>query len=499
MAPFSSSGYVGNPQLITVFNNIATRRLEGTMRIELGKFKKELYFKNGLLVGGRSNILKETFGRVLFENGLISQPDYEESLKEVLNNKKKHGMVLQERGLLPINITDALKLQLRMRFVYTFGMSDGSFHFRETVIPDNVVSQFSLPILSLVMEGIKMHLPKNVVSEYLNKCMDKACLKGATQYDPSQINLSQEELNLLTKIISNKTLKESLSDIKMDTAEAMSLVFLFLGMELAAFKESQKEEPKKIKTHAAEERPKLSEEHQKLLEEFKDKHDELKDKNYYEILNVKQNADKALIKKSYFIFAKQYHPDHYFDYPSEVKETASDVFTLITTAYETLSNDEERNKYNEYLKTGKKQMEDNEANSIVKAELQFQKGMIFLKTNNLKEAYENFKWAIELNPTEGEYLSYFGWLIFKLEPDSDNAKSKAIEYIQRGLQLNKEQDTGYYFLGRILKVKGDEQKALEAFKTAYAKNKQNIDALREIRAYELSQKGQKGVFKKFFK
>lgn len=499
MAPFSSSGYVGNPQLITVFNNIATRRLEGIMRIELGKFKKELYFKNGLLVGGRSNILKETFGRVLFENGLISQPDYEESLKEVLNNKKKHGMVLQERGLLPINITDALKLQLRMRFVYTFGMSDGSFHFRETTMPDNVVSQFSLPILSLVMEGVKMHLPKNVISEYLNKCMDKACLKGVTQYDPSQINLSQEELNLLTKIISNKPLKESLSDIKMDTAEAMSLVFLFLGMELAVFKESQNEEPKKIKTNLSEEHQKLSEEHQKLLEEFKDKHDELKDKNYYEILNVKQNADKAVIKKSYFTFAKQYHPDHFFDYPPEVKETASDIFTLITTAYENLSNDEDRNKYNEYLKTGKKQMEDNEANSIVKAELQFQKGMIFLKTNNLKEAYENFKWAVELNPTEGEYLSYFGWLIFKLEPDSDNAKAKAIEYIQRGLQLNKDQDTGYYFLGRILKVKGDEQKALEAFKTAYAKNKQNIDALREIRAYELSQKGQKGVFKKFFK
>ncbi len=493
MVGFSGSGHVNEPQFVSVLKNVATMKLEGIMRVETGKFKKELYFKNGLLVGGRSNILKETFGRVLFENGLISQPDYEDSLKEVLEKKKKHGTVLQERGLLPININDALKLQLRMRFVYTFSMSDGTFHFRETALPDSLVSGFSMSLFHLVTEGVKLHLPKSTLTEFANNNAGKVYVKGKDQYDPTLLNLTQAELNLLLNLTSGKPLSQVLATVQMKPEEAVSLLYLFLGMGYILAKEKnlleEGEETGKMK---------LTEEHRKLLEEFKDRLDELKEKNYYECFNVNQQANSAMIKKSYFALAKQYHPDHFFDYPPEIKEAASDVFTFITTAYETLTNDDERKKYDEYLKTGKKQIESNEADKIVKAELQFQKGQILLKTNNIKEAYENFKWAVELNPTEGEYFSYLGWSMFRLDPNSEASKSKALEYIQRGLQLNKEHDTGYYFLGRILKVKGEEQKAHEAFKTAYAKNHQNIDALREIRAYELSQKEQKGVFKKFF-
>lgn len=496
MAAFSSSGHINDPLLVAVFSTIATKRLNGIMRAETGKFKKELYFRNGMLVGGRSNILKETFGRVLFENGLINQPDYESSLKEVLDKKKKHGAVLQEQGLLPININDALKLQLRMRLVYTFSMTDGVFHFKETEVPDNVVMQFSLPILGLVAEGVRLHMPGSATAEFTAKNMDKLCVKGQVRYDPSLLNLSQEELNLMTKLISGKQLKQVMADLSMDAHEVNGLLFLFTGMGFIAFQETQQDKPAAA---AAAPKAQMTEEHKRLLEEFKDKYEDLKDKNYYECLGVGQQVNAAAIKKAYFLLAKQYHPDHFFDYPHEIRELSSEIFTLVTTAYESLTNDDERKKYDEYLKTGKKQSESEEADKIVKAELQFQKGQILLKTNNLKEAYDNFKWAVELNPTEGEYLSYFGWTTFKLAPDSDQARTKSLEYIQRGLQLNKEQDTGYYFLGRILKVKGDEAKALEAFRTSYAKNPHNIDALREIRAYELSQKGQKGVFKKFFK
>ncbi|MGC8579983.1 MAG: J domain-containing protein [bacterium] len=494
MTGFSSSGHINDPQFVFTLKNIATKKLEGIMRVEGGKFKKELYFKEGLLVGGRSNILKETFGRVLFENGLLSRSDYEDSLKEVLEKKKKHGAVLQERGLLPININDALKLQLRMRFVYTFAMIDGIFHFREVVLPESITSQFAMSLFSLIVEGVKLHMPREVLEEFVRSNSNTIYTRGTSQYDPGILNLTQEELNLLLNFTGDKTLKQVLSGVKMKQEDAMSLVYLFLGFGFI--------EPKKQTTGIVEkrlEKPLLTEDQKRLLEEFKDKLDELRDKNYYEYFNVDQQAGSSAIKKAYFTLAKQYHPDHFFDYPAEIKEVASDIFTLITTAYETLTNDEERKKYDEYLKSGKKQIENNEADKIVKAELQFQKGLILLKTNNIKEAYEQFKWAVDLNPTEGEYLSYYGWTIFRLSPDSEESRTKALDYIQRGLQLNKEQDAGYYFLGRILKVKGDEQKAIEAFKTAYAKNQQNIDALREIRAYELSQKSSKGTFKKFFK
>lgn len=63
-------------------------------------------------------------------------------------------------------------------------------------------------------------------------------------------------------------------------------------------------------------------------------------KNYYEILGVKTNVTNAELKAAYRKLARKYHPDIN-------KETdAIEIFKQITTAYETLSNPQEREKYN---------------------------------------------------------------------------------------------------------------------------------------------------------
>ena len=63
-------------------------------------------------------------------------------------------------------------------------------------------------------------------------------------------------------------------------------------------------------------------------------------KNYYEILGVKFDATNAEFKSAYRKLARKYHPDIN-------KETdAIEIFKQITTAYETLSNPQEREKYN---------------------------------------------------------------------------------------------------------------------------------------------------------
>ncbi len=162
--------------------------------------------------------------------------------------------------------------------------------------------------------------------------------------------------------------------------------------------------------------------------------------------------------------------------------------------------DKQRKRYDEYLRTGKKQ-ESDEADRIVRAELQFQKGLVLLRTQKFQEAINNFQWAVDLRPEEGEYFSYLGWATFRTDPASGETRAKALQYIKKGLELNKKQDTGLYFLGRVLKVSGRTQEALEAFRAAYGINPGNFDALREIRAMDLAkqEKSQKGVFKKIFK
>lgn len=62
-------------------------------------------------------------------------------------------------------------------------------------------------------------------------------------------------------------------------------------------------------------------------------------KNYYEILEVDIEADFAQIKSAYRRLARKYHPD------INKEEGSIDKFKMITLAYETLSNPQEREKY----------------------------------------------------------------------------------------------------------------------------------------------------------
>lgn len=71
--------------------------------------------------------------------------------------------------------------------------------------------------------------------------------------------------------------------------------------------------------------------------------------DYYEILEITQNADKETIKKAYRRLALKYHPDR-----NQGDKEAEGKFKLINEAYEVLSNDEKRALYDKYGKEGLK-------------------------------------------------------------------------------------------------------------------------------------------------
>ena len=65
-------------------------------------------------------------------------------------------------------------------------------------------------------------------------------------------------------------------------------------------------------------------------------------KNYYDELEVSKCASKEIIEKVYKFLAKKYHPDT----TKEIdKDAAEEKFKIISEAYEILSDDEKRKKY----------------------------------------------------------------------------------------------------------------------------------------------------------
>ena len=70
------------------------------------------------------------------------------------------------------------------------------------------------------------------------------------------------------------------------------------------------------------------------------------DKNYYEILEVDINASPEIIEKAYKTLAKKYHPDLQDDIH---KKEAEETFKIINEAYQTLSDPEQRDLYDQKI------------------------------------------------------------------------------------------------------------------------------------------------------
>ena len=76
-------------------------------------------------------------------------------------------------------------------------------------------------------------------------------------------------------------------------------------------------------------------------------------KNYYQILGVGPEAKQPEIKQNYRKLSKKYHPD------ISDEENAEEKFKEITKAYEVLSSEDSRAKYDQKLKQSQQQFGQN--------------------------------------------------------------------------------------------------------------------------------------------
>lgn len=70
-----------------------------------------------------------------------------------------------------------------------------------------------------------------------------------------------------------------------------------------------------------------------------------RERSYYEILGLEKNTSQEDIKKKYRSLALRFHPDRMVGKPESEKKEAEKKFQEITNAYETLSNEKSREKY----------------------------------------------------------------------------------------------------------------------------------------------------------
>src|SRR3972149_4551141 len=431
---------LGFPRLL--HNVFSAKDTASILDMEAGKIKKRMFFKIGIPVYAISNVLDEVLGRLLVRKGIIAQEVYEKSLEIMLNKKMKQGEVLIANGYITTQqLNEGLSTQVKERLWSVFSWTEGIYHYYNIEkLPKDLFLTPIHPAYAILQAAKRGYYPFEKI---------KAEVDGKTN-----------------NVISRSSNSAYTIDDFQPTPEEM--------------KEKKPEGP--------------SPEDKAVMESLTSKHVQLKSLTHFDILGVSQSANSDEIKRAYFKLAKEYHPDKYHNSIQDARTVASEIFTLINTAYNTLSDEKNRRIYEESLKTGKRLDVTQDAANIMSAELQFQKGKIALTRKDYKGAKDAFEWALKLNPDEGEYKAYLGWTLFNLSPKDRDEMRRAKEIIQEALSSNPNQDRAYYFLGVIYRVEGKLDDAENSFKKAIKRNPNIPEAMSELRLIQMRKKEDKGFF-----
>jgi curved DNA-binding protein CbpA len=481
MEDFISEGSLKDVPFPEILYKIYKSRDTGVLRVEIGEVNKSIYISEGNPIYVKSNLLRDTFGRFLLRNNKISKKVYEESLRSMVLTKRKQGEILMEMGYIrsSTELYELLSENIKDKILHIFSVNDGICRFTrdEGGFPDNIL-HFNLSTIEIIIKGINERFDIENIKINIDSYMDNIPVMKDPYEFSEYINIDDQ---LISIIDGKRPLKEIIEESNLDKEYVYKTLYILLIMEGLDING---------------ERNKISKEDDALRERFIDEYMNMKSKNYFEILGVSEDASTDEIKRRYFSLAKDYHPDKYFNKPKEIRDIADEIFTMIAAAYNTLIDD---NRREEYISSLKVKIDGMEVDNILNAELQFQKGKVYLNKKDYEYAVESFEWACKLNPNEAEYHAYLGWAIFKKSlPDYKQSISKVKEILKKAIELNPGIDKAHYFLGLIYKTEDNIELAEKEFKKAVKCNPEFREALQELRIINLRKEKKKKEERKGF-
>ncbi len=145
--------------------------------------------------------------------------------------------------------------------------------------------------------------------------------------------------------------------------------------------------------------------------------------DYYELLGVSSGASAAEIRKAYARLAREKHPDRFPDGPE--KDAASTLFQDITTAFNTLSNEQRRAEYDQQRERPQPTTPDGIARDA------FERHGALLEAGRLDEAVTLLRTAVHHAPESAEYHAALGRAL----ASATVGAREAIQVLEKASQL----------------------------------------------------------------
>ena len=148
-------GTLKTMSLTDLLQFLAAGRKSGTLKFDQGKITKQVYFKNGMIVGSKSNDPREYLGQVLLHYGKVDDNQLKAAREVQRTTGAKLGEVLVQQGFLTEDeVLGILKTRTLDAIYDLFVWTDGDFEFYDEEPSPEDLLLIEVEPTNVIMEGI---------------------------------------------------------------------------------------------------------------------------------------------------------------------------------------------------------------------------------------------------------------------------------------------------------------------------------------------------------
>lgn len=170
--------------------------------------KKVVFFRNGIPVHVRSNLVEECLGQLMLRAGLIDPHSLDESLARVRDGDGRQGGILVAMGAItPHQLREALESQQREKLFDIFAWPAGSFAFTEDMPPPRETVTLEMALAEMVHRGIRERVPGPRVVAAMEPYLDRYATPGDRRFRGLLAVVNDDERKLLESIDGQQTVR----------------------------------------------------------------------------------------------------------------------------------------------------------------------------------------------------------------------------------------------------------------------------------------------------
>lgn len=539
-----ASGSLAKTPFVHLLLYALDKKLSGTLEfVAPDKREVAILYLDGRPAKVRTSEPVAYLGRVLLEQGFLTEATLEQSLVELAAQKERqrmlHGELLVSAGVLREDqLGVGLAEQLRRKLIYAssfpaetkysyYSAFDGLAHWGKPV-PEG------LDPFPLIWRMLHAGASQDHIGAALAR-VGTARLRPAQAANFSRLGLAKDEAAMVDLLAMQPLSVADLMKVSgLDPNEARLLVYLLIitrQVEMVSTSDramsmrplfaasgppagagvssvpptsapaskpptNSTPVPSKIHASMAPSPPPqtLSDELAARWREIVERASSIERADYFDMLGVAREASRKDIETAFYALARRWHPDRLPQELSPVRDQCTRVFSRMSEALATLTDEEQRAHYMHLLAdgSGTPAMQETVAR-VLEAASNFQKAEVCFKRHDYAQAEAFCRRALEADATQADYHAMLAWLT-SLKPDYQSPEKTldCIRMLDEAVFISGRCEKAFYWRGMLYKRMGKSDAAVRDFKRVTELNPHHIDAAREVRLHQMRGGGRIG-------